>query len=69
MASMFLLLQGLCLIRWFVEYRHYPRFLLPLALVLTFTMPVVSQFVVVLGAYDMVFDIRKIRRKQNGDKQ
>ena len=69
MASMLLLLQGLCLIRWFVEYRHYPRFLLPLALVLTFTMPVVSQFVVVLGAYDMVFDIRKIRRKQNGDKQ
>ena len=49
MASMFLLLQGLCLIRWFVEYRHYPRFLLPLALVLTFTMPCGLQFVVVLA--------------------
>ena len=57
-----LLVQGLCLIRWYVEYRRYPRILLPLSLLLTFTLPIASQLVVVLGAYEMVFDLRKIRK-------
>lgn len=66
LSSMLLLLQGLCLVRWYVEEKHYPRALMPLALLLTFTMPLASQFVVVMGAYEMVFDVRKIRRK-NGE--
>ena len=40
----------------------YPRILLPLSLLLTFTLPIASQLVVVLGAYEMVFDLRKIRK-------
>lgn len=62
MMNMLLLVQGLCLIRWYVEYRRYPRILLPLSLLLTFTLPIASQLVVVLGAYEMVFDLRKIRK-------
>ena len=62
MMNMLLLVQGLSLIRWYVEYRHYPRILLPLSLLLTFTLPIASQLVVVLGAYEMVFDLRKIRK-------
>ena len=62
MMNMLLLVQGLCLIRWYVEYRHYPRILIPLSLILTFTLPIASQLIVVLGAYEMVFDLRKIRK-------
>ncbi len=62
MMNMLLLVQGLCLIRWYVEYKHYPRILIPLSLILTFTIPIASQLIVVLGAYEMVFDLRKIRK-------
>ncbi len=62
LGSMLLLLQGLCLIRWYVEEKNAPRIIMPLALLLTFTMPLASQLVVVMGAYEMLFDVRKIRR-------
>ena len=62
LGSMLLLLQGLCLIRWYVEEKNAPRVIMPLALLLTFTMPLASQLVVVMGAYEMLFDVRKIRR-------
>ena len=64
MVSMVLLLQGLCVVRWYVEYRQYPRFLIPLSLLLTFTIPIASQFIVVIGAYDMVCDLRKLRHRK-----
>lgn len=67
MVSMMLLLQGLCVVRWYVEYRGGPKFLLPLALMLTFTMPIASQALVVTGAYEMVVDFRKIRHKKPGE--
>lgn len=64
LVSMLLLLQGLCVVRWYVEFKQYPRFLMPLALMLTFTIPIASQFIVVIGAYDMVVDLRKLRKKK-----
>ena len=67
MVSMMLLLQGLCVVRWYVEYRQGPKFLLPLALMLTFTIPIASQFLVAVGAYEMVMDLRKVRHKKPGE--
>jgi len=64
LVSMLLLLQGLCVVRWYVEYKQYPRILMPLSLALTFTIPIASQFIVVIGAYDMVGDLRKLRHKK-----
>ena len=62
-ASMLLLLQGLSVVLWYVQVRGKPRFWFPLAVLTSFVIPLVSQFLVVMGAIEMVTDQRKLRKR------
>lgn len=62
-ASMLLLLQGLSVVLWYVQVRGKPRFWFPLAVLTSFVIPLVSQFLVVMGAIEMVTDQRKRRKR------
>lgn len=67
-GNMMLLVQGLSVVKWYVIYRHKPRFWLMAAVLLSFFVPIAAQFIVVLGAFDMVGDTRKLRHLRKADK-
>lgn len=50
---MLLLLQGLSVVLWYVQVGK-PRFWFPLAVLTSFVIPLVSQFLVVMGAIEIV---------------
>lgn len=62
-CSFVLVLQGVVLLYWFVESKGKPRWWANLATALLFVIPLFSQIIVYVGAFDMVFDFRKIRKK------
>lgn len=62
-CSFVLVLQGIVLLYWFVETKGKPRWWANLATLLLFAIPLFSQIMVYVGAFDMVFDFRKIRKK------
>jgi uncharacterized protein YybS (DUF2232 family) len=62
-------IQGLSVVLWYVRYRGKPRFLFPLSVLLGFIMPLAAQFLSVLGAYEMVADLRHIRRPAESEKK
>lgn len=62
-CSFVLVLQGIVLLYWFVESKGKPRWWANLATALLFVIPLFSQIIVYVGAFDMVFDFRKIRKK------
>jgi uncharacterized protein YybS (DUF2232 family) len=58
--------QGIVLIYWYVEKRNKPRWWANLALLFLFALPLFAQIIVYVGAFDMIFDFRKIRNKRLG---
>lgn len=62
-CSFVLVLQGIVLLYWFVESKGKPRWWANLATALLFVIPLFSQIIVYVGAFDMVFDFRKIRKR------
>lgn len=60
-CSFVLVLQGIVLLYWFVEKKQKPRWWANMALILLFMIPLFSQIMVYVGAFDIVFDFRKIR--------
>lgn len=63
-TSFMLVLQGICLIYWFVEHKKKPAWWAHLATGLMFFVPIFSQIIVYVGAFDIIFDYRKIRSKR-----
>ena len=63
-CSFALVFQGIVLVYWFVESRKKPRWWANLALLLMFAVPLFAQIMVYVGAFDMVFDYRKIRSQR-----
>ncbi|MBQ7021304.1 MAG: YybS family protein [Phascolarctobacterium sp.] len=63
-TSFLLVLQGICLIYWFVENKKKPAWWAHMATGLMFFIPLFSQIIVYVGAFDIVFDYRKIRSKR-----
>lgn len=63
-TSFVLVLQGICLIYWFVEKKNKPMWWAHLATGLLFFVPLFSQIIVYVGAFDIIFDYRKIRSKR-----
>lgn len=61
-CSFSLVFQGIVLIYWYVESKGKPRWWANLATTLLFLIPIFSQIIVYVGAFDMVFDFRKIRK-------
>ncbi|WP_293728459.1 YybS family protein [uncultured Phascolarctobacterium sp.] len=62
-CSFVLVLQGIVLLYWLVEAKGKPRWWANLATALLFVIPLFSQIIVYVGAFDMVFDFRKIRKR------
>lgn len=63
-CSFALVLQGIALIYWFVHKHNKPSWWAGMATVLLFLIPIFSQIMVYVGAFDIVFDFRKIRPKR-----
>ena len=63
-TSFALVLQGICLIYWFVEHKKKPAWWAHTTTTLMFFIPLFSQMIVYVGAFDIVFDYRKIRSKR-----
>lgn len=63
-CSFALVLQGIALIYWFVHKHNKPGWWAGAATVLLFLIPIFSQIMVYVGAFDIVFDFRKVRPKR-----
>lgn len=63
-CSFLLVFQGVVLIYWFVDKKQKPRWWANLATILLFTIPIFSQIIVYVGAFDIIFDYRKIRSQR-----
>lgn len=63
-CSFILVLQGIVLLYWFVDAKKKPRWWANVGLILMFAVPIFSQIMVYVGAFDIVFDFRKIRPKR-----
>lgn len=61
LSSVFLLLQALTVVYWFVETKGKPKWWFSLAVTAVFFSQLLSQIAVLLGAYDLVIDFRKLR--------
>lgn len=60
-CSFVLVFQGIVLLYWFVDTRKKPRWWANIGMFLLFAIPIFSQIMVYVGAFDLVFDFRKIR--------
>ncbi len=62
-ASLVLMLQGMAVIRWYISHKNKPSWWFNVAIFIIFMVSIVGQMVVLLGAYDMLFDFRKLKDK------
>ncbi len=62
-CSFVLVFQGIVLVYWYTEHSHKPRWWANIGVLLMFFVPIFSQILVYVGAFDVVFDFRKIRGK------
>ena len=63
-CSFTLVFQGIVLLYWFVDAHKKPRWWANMGTALMFFVPIFSQILVYVGAFDMVFDFRKIRSQR-----
>jgi len=63
-CSFMLVFQGIVLLYWFVDVHKKPRWWANLGTALMFIVPIFSQILVYVGAFDIVFDFRKIRSQR-----
>jgi uncharacterized protein YybS (DUF2232 family) len=63
-TSILLLIQAFAVIYWFIKMRGYPRILLYVAGFLVCIMPMFSLILTYVGAYDLLFNFRKIPKNK-----
>ncbi len=63
-CSFVLVLQGIVLLYWFVDKKGKPRWWANIATLILFLVPLFSQIMVYVGAFDTIFDFRKIRKSR-----
>jgi uncharacterized protein YybS (DUF2232 family) len=66
-ASFALLMQGLALFSFFADKYSLSRMLRWLILFLIFTNGFISQIAIFVGAFDFLYDYRKLRIRPNGE--
>lgn len=59
-SSLALLIQGLANVRYFIDKKGWPKFLRGIIITLVFFNQFISQLVILVGAFDLVFDYRKL---------
>lgn len=57
-----LILQAIVLVYWYVKHKQKPKWWASVATTLILFVPLFSQIMVYVGAFDMVMDFRKIRK-------
>lgn len=57
-----LVFQGLFFVTYFIDKKGYPKFLRTIIIFLALANSIFVQMLVFIGAFDMVFDLRKIRK-------
>lgn len=62
-CTFLLVLQAICLIYWYVKEKNKPKWWAGVLTTLIFFVPILSQIMVYIGAFDMVADFRKIRKE------
>lgn len=59
-SNLALLIQGLANVRYFIDKKGWPKFLRSIIIMLVFFNQFISQLVILIGAFDLVFDYRKL---------
>lgn len=62
-CTFLLVLQAICLVYWYVQTKNKPKWWAGVFTTLIFIVPILSQIMVYVGAFDMVADFRKIRKE------
>ncbi|MCQ2373004.1 MAG: YybS family protein [Phascolarctobacterium sp.] len=62
-CTFLLVLQAICLIYWYVKEKNKPKWWANVFTALIFVVPILSQIMVYVGAFDMIADYRKIRKE------
>ena len=63
------LIELIVLLYWFVDTKHKPRWWANIGIALLFIVPIFTQIMVYVGAFDIVMDFRKIRPASRFRKQ
>lgn len=61
-SSLLLVVQGLAVAMFYAKKRDVPRIITSIFILMVFTNNFIMQIVVFIGAFDIVFDFRKLRR-------
>ena len=65
LCSFLLVLQGVILVYWAADHYKKPKWWANVAVTLIFFIPLMSQIMVYVGAFDFVVDFRKIRKLEH----
>lgn len=70
-SNLLLVIQAMSLLYWYVQTRNKPKWMFSLGITLLFVSQLFSQLAVMAGAYDLIFDFRKLRRRsqQKSDRE
>lgn len=60
-TNVILLIQGLSIVYYYIHYKNWPNFLKSLIVILLFSSQFLVQVVVLMGAFDVVFDYRRLK--------
>ncbi|MEG1345459.1 MAG: DUF2232 domain-containing protein [Acidaminococcaceae bacterium] len=63
LCSFVLVIQGIALVYWYMEQKHKPKWWGTVVVGIIFLNQFVSQVIVLVGAFDLVFDFRKVRTR------
>ncbi len=65
-CGVLLVLQGIILLYWFMDKWKKPRWWAHLATCLIFVVPIFSQVLLYIGAFDIICDFRKLKQRRSG---
>ena len=61
--SMLLVIQGIIMLYWYVRKYNRPKWLAHVAVAFLMFVPLFAQIILYVGAFDLIFDFRKLRAK------
>lgn len=62
-TNVILLIQGLSIVYYYIHYKNWPNFLKSLIVILLFSNQFFVQIIVIIGAYDAIFDYRRLKAR------
>ena len=62
-TNVILLIQGLSIVYYYIHYKNWPNFLKSLIVILLFSSQFLVQVIVLMGAFDVVFDYRRLKAR------